>query len=71
MEEVAVYLNQDWVQHALGFKKRLFKPVNMDFNTWWSSKEAMLLPSTREIARLLDEKNTAILVLNGNNDAIV
>ncbi|KAH7144237.1 carboxypeptidase Y [Dactylonectria estremocensis] len=71
MEEVAVYLNQDWVQNALGFKKRLFEPVNMDFNIWWSSKEAMLLPSTREIARLLDEKDTAVLVLNGNNDAIV
>ncbi len=72
MEGVAVYLNQDWVQHALGFTEiRRFQPVNMDFNVWWSSKEAMLVPSTREIARLLDERNTAVLVLNGNNDAIV
>lgn len=72
MEEVAVYLNQEWVQHALGFAEtRRFRPVNMDFNVWWSSKEAMLVPSTREIARLLDERDTAILVLNGNNDAIV
>lgn len=71
MEAVAAYLNQGWVQDALGLNRRHFKPVNMDFNVWWSDKADMLVPSTREIARLLDEKDTSILVLNGNNDAIV
>lgn len=71
MQEVRKYLNREEVQEALGFQPRTFEPVNMEFNANWSRQGDVFIPSTREIARLLDQKKTPILVLNGNNDAIV
>lgn len=43
----------------------------MAFNEKWNEQSDITLPSSREVSRLLDEKNTPILVLNGNNDIIV
>ncbi|KAM0283776.1 hypothetical protein ACHAQH_002366 [Verticillium albo-atrum] len=71
MEEVAAYLNLEEVQKALGLPRRRFEPVNMEFNSLWAQQSEIFLPTTREIARILDDKKTPILVLNGNNDAIV
>lgn len=71
MQEVGKYLNREEIQEALGFAPRLFEPVNMKFNALWSQQSDIFLPSSREIVRVLDQKKTPILVLNGNNDAIV
>lgn len=71
MEQVAAYLNREAVQQALGFSQRRFEVVNMRFNALWSQQGEAFVPTTREMGRLLDEKQTRILVLNGNNDAIV
>lgn len=68
MEQVAQYLNTGWVQQALGLEGFDFKPVNGDFSERWSYLPDPAMPSTREIARALDVKNTSVLVLNGMND---
>jgi hypothetical protein len=71
MEQVASFLNLDWVQDALQIERMKFQSVNMDFNSHWAEKPDTYLPSIREIGRLLDLKKTPILVLNGNNDVVV
>lgn len=68
MEQVGQYLNKGWVQQALGLEGFDFKPVNWDFNEKWAYLPDDAMPSTREIARVLDVKNTSVLVLNGMND---
>lgn len=71
MEDVESYLNKPSVQRALGIPLRKFEAVNMDFNMLWSLQPDIPVPTTREVARVLDGKQTPVLVINGNNDAIV
>ncbi|KAF7556193.1 hypothetical protein G7Z17_g1662 [Cylindrodendrum hubeiense] len=72
MEPVSKYLNKGAVQNTLGFKETFdFRPVNMELNAKWSTQPDVWVPSTREIAELLDSKHTRVLVVNGNNDIIV
>ncbi|KAF7535653.1 hypothetical protein G7054_g5168 [Neopestalotiopsis clavispora] len=68
MEQVGQYLNTEWVQQALGLNDFDFRPVNGDFSEKWSNLPDPYLPSTREIRRILDMKNTPVIVLNGMND---
>ena len=71
MSEVEIYLNLPRIQTALGFKEPVkYEAVNMDLNEKWSSQTDISVPSTREIALLLDSKHTPVLFINGNNDVV-
>jgi cathepsin A (carboxypeptidase C) len=65
------YLNQPYIQDALGFKNHTFKGVNFDINDRFTRSGDVSIPTTREVTYLLDETETEVLVLNGNNDIIV
>ena len=57
---------------ALGFERAInYSVVNMDLNKKWETHPDMVIPSTRELSNILDDKTTPILVVNGNNDVIV
>lgn len=72
MEQVEKYMNSEDLQRALDFERAVnFSVVNMDLNTEWSTHADMMIPSTRELSNILDDKATPILVVNGNNDIIV
>ncbi|KAI8711514.1 hypothetical protein NCS52_01415200 [Fusarium sp. LHS14.1] len=72
MEQVEKYMNSETLQKALGFERAInYSVVNMDLNKNWETHPDMVIPSTREISNILDDKATPILVVNGNNDVIV
>ncbi|EQB46305.1 hypothetical protein CGLO_14651 [Colletotrichum gloeosporioides Cg-14] len=72
MEEITKYLNQAHVQKQIGVKDQIdFKTVNMDLNEQWSKAPELFIPTSREVAAILDKKHTRVLVINGNNDIIV
>ncbi|KAH7239774.1 Alpha/Beta hydrolase protein [Fusarium solani] len=72
MEQVEKYMNSENLQRALGFERAVnYSVVNMDLNTEWATHPDMVIPSTRELSNILDDKATPILVVNGNNDVIV
>lgn len=72
MEQVEKYMNSENLQRALGFERAVnYSVVNMDLNTEWATHPDMVIPSTRELSKILDDKATPILVVNGNNDVIV
>ena len=72
MEEVEKYMNSEKLQRALGFERAInYSVVNMDLNKKWETHTDMVIPSTRELSNILDDKATPILVVNGNNDVIV
>ncbi|KAI1374715.1 alpha/beta-hydrolase [Hypoxylon crocopeplum] len=65
------YLNSVHVQKALGLDRWNFSSINWDLNSRWDVSNEMFIPTTRELAYILDETPTRVLVLNGNNDIIV
>jgi hypothetical protein len=71
MQEAKHFFNTDFVMEALGFKNFTYNPINEVFNEKWADQVDVTVPSSREIALLLDQKNTSVLVLNGNNDIVV
>ncbi|KAF4881882.1 Carboxypeptidase Y-like protein [Colletotrichum fructicola] len=72
MEEITKYLNQAHVQKQIGVEKQInFMMVNMDLNEQWSKAAELFVPTSREVAAILDKKHTRVLVINGNNDIIV
>lgn len=71
LENVAVYLNQPHVQEALGFDNYNFTAVNYDLNERFEKSGDTFIPTTREVSYILDDTETKVLVLNGNNDIIV
>ncbi|KAK1838112.1 carboxypeptidase Y [Colletotrichum chrysophilum] len=72
MEEITKYLNQAHVQKQIGVENQIdFKTVNMDMNEQWSKASELFVPTSREVAAILDKKHTRVLVINGNNDIIV
>ncbi|KAI8261060.1 Carboxypeptidase Y-like protein [Colletotrichum sp. SAR 10_98] len=72
MEEITKYLNQAHVQKQIGVENQIdFKTVNMDLNEQWSKASELFVPTSREVAAILDKKHTRVLVINGNNDIIV
>ena len=70
---IDAYLNSPRVQDALDLPTRPwnFSVVNWDTNTRWEQSNEMYLPTTRELRYILDETDTRVLMLNGNNDIIV
>ncbi|KAH0424723.1 hypothetical protein CcaCcLH18_11368 [Colletotrichum camelliae] len=72
IEEITKYLNQAHVQKQIGVKNQIdFKTVNIDLNEQWSTAPDLFIPTSREVAAILDRKHTRVLVINGNNDIIV
>lgn len=71
LENVAVYLNQPHVQEALGFHNYNFSGVNYDLNDRFQMSGDTDIPTTREVSYILNDTETEVLVLNGNNDVIV
>ncbi|KAK8138060.1 hypothetical protein PG984_001440 [Apiospora sp. TS-2023a] len=67
----AGYLNQPRLQAALGLEGWNFTSVNMDLNLRWEASGDIYTPSTREMSYILDETDTRVLVINGNNDISV
>jgi carboxypeptidase C (cathepsin A) len=68
----ASYLNQSHVKEALGFSAAFgFDGINFDLNGRWERSKGMFVPTTRELASILDETATRVLVLNGNNDVML
>jgi cathepsin A (carboxypeptidase C) len=68
-EQLDRYLNDEIVQHTLGFQDKFdYQAINMEFNEKWSQLTGLYVPTTREIAKILDFKKTPVLVLNGMND---
>ncbi|KAF2665465.1 carboxypeptidase Y [Microthyrium microscopicum] len=66
------YLDSDSVKKALGLKSSFkYDPMNEAFNEKWTNGVDATVPSTRQIATLLDAKDTKVLILNGNNDISV
>ena len=66
------YLNAPRVQEALGLAHPWnFSVVNWDTNARWEQSNEIYLPTTRELRYILDETDTRVLMLNGNNDIIV
>ncbi|KAH7027383.1 Alpha/Beta hydrolase protein [Microdochium trichocladiopsis] len=67
------YLNREKVQKALGIEGRHwnYTSINLDMNSRWASSGSMFVPSWRETSYILDETETRILAVNGNNDIIV
>ncbi|ORY66577.1 Alpha/Beta hydrolase protein [Pseudomassariella vexata] len=68
------YLNQPKVQEALGFglhREWNYTPINYEMNDRWHESRDMYMPTTRELTWILDETETKVLVMNGNNDIIV
>ncbi|KAK8055719.1 hypothetical protein PG993_000946 [Apiospora rasikravindrae] len=57
---------------ALGLEEGWnFTSVNMDLNMRWEARGDSFTPSTREMRYILDETDTKVLVINGNNDISV
>jgi carboxypeptidase C (cathepsin A) len=48
-----------------------YEAISWRFNEVWNKLPDMVVPSTRELTALLDDKHTRVLVINGNNDGIV
>ena len=66
------FLNAPRVQKALGLTHPWnYSVVNMDTNARWEASNEIFLPTTRELRYILDETDTRVLMLNGNNDIIV
>lgn len=65
------YLNLPRVQLALGFHNLNFSAINFDLNKRFDDTHNTNIPTTREVSYILDETETSVLVLNGNNDIIV
>ena len=65
------YLNLPQVQLSLGFENKNFSILNDELNDKWSQQADVAVPSTREIASLLDSKHVPVLVINGNNDVVM
>ncbi|KAK7970146.1 Carboxypeptidase Y-like protein [Apiospora saccharicola] len=70
-DSYADYLNQPRLQTALGLEGWNFTAVNMDLNLRWEANGDIYTPSTREMSHILDETDTRVLVINGNNDISV
>ncbi|OIW32743.1 carboxypeptidase Y [Coniochaeta ligniaria NRRL 30616] len=67
-----IYLNLPHVKHALGLPANFkYESISWRFNEVWNTIPDIVLPSTREITALLDNKHTRVLVINGNNDGII
>ncbi|KAK4449805.1 Alpha/Beta hydrolase protein, partial [Podospora aff. communis PSN243] len=66
------YLNRREVKRALrvdeGVEYRVF---NATVNRAWGEKAVMAVPTTREVSWILEETEMWVLVVNGNNDAVV
>jgi hypothetical protein len=71
MDIVTDFLNVPRVKGALGMAHINYTIVNAPLNARWSEQPDTTVPSSREIAHLLDVKGTRVLVLNGNNDVSV
>ncbi|KAK7940719.1 alpha/beta-hydrolase, partial [Apiospora aurea] len=71
-DSYADYLNRPHLQAALGLDEGWnFTSVNMDLNMRWEASGDSFTPSTREMSYILDETETSVLVINGNNDISV
>ncbi|KAK8027714.1 hypothetical protein PG991_004770 [Apiospora marii] len=70
-DSYADYLNQPRLQAALGLEGWNFTSVNMDLNLRWEASGDSYTPSTRQMSYILDETDTRVLVINGNNDISV
>lgn len=67
------YLNSDKLQKALGIEEAHwnYSSINFDLNERWVDSGEMFLPNWRETSYILDETETRILAINGNNDIVV
>lgn len=62
-------MNSEFARQALGLPDNInYKPVNFEFNERWSNQSETWVPTTREIAKILDVKETPVLVIDGMND---
>ncbi|KAK3934648.1 Alpha/Beta hydrolase protein [Diplogelasinospora grovesii] len=68
----AVFLNLLHIKKELGFGEEFtYQGINFELNQKWMESRDAFVPSTREVSYLLDKTPTRVLVLNGNNDAVV
>lgn len=66
------YLNREEVKRGLGVDAEVeYRVFNATVNRAWGEKAVMAVPTTREVGWILEETGTRVLVLNGNNDAVV
>ncbi|KAH8195414.1 hypothetical protein TruAng_010421 [Truncatella angustata] len=69
MTQVDAFLNLDIVKRALELPSEfVFSSVAWEFNEKWSNTTETYVPTTREVAKILDVKQTSVLVINGMND---
>lgn len=60
------------MQHALDLPEKMeYRAINFDFVTLWTDKPSTWVPTTRELGKILDVKNTPVLVINGMNDVLM
>lgn len=60
------------MKQALGFPEDFkYESISWRFNEVWNTLPDIVVPSTRELTALLDDKHTRVLVINGNNDGII
>lgn len=66
------YLNTERVHKALGMAANFtYYGVNMELNGRFCASGECSIPTTRELRYVLEEMDTKVLVINGNNDGLV
>lgn len=58
-------------KEALGFENLNFSSINYNINARFAENGDMAMPTTREVSFILDETETDVLPLNGNNDIVM
>jgi carboxypeptidase C (cathepsin A) len=72
MDRTNVFFNLKHVKQALGLPQDFkYDSISWRFNEIWNELPEVVVPSTRELTALLDDKHTRILVINGNNDGVM
>jgi hypothetical protein len=66
------YLSNPKIQKLLGIKDyQEYKAINFNLSAAWNKQPEISLPTTKDVAFLLDGAKIRVLVLNGNYDVIV
>ncbi|KAB5576257.1 carboxypeptidase Y [Coniochaeta sp. 2T2.1] len=67
-----VFFNLPHVKQALGLPEDFeYESISWGFSQAWSTLPDGIIPSTRELTALLDDKHTRVLVMQGNNDGVI
>lgn len=64
-------MKQPWVQQKIGFPGYPYRLVNSEMNQKWVTEKTMFIPTTDELAWILQHTNVNVLFLNGNKDIIM